>query len=201
METIAYCVALITVMAVPAAGAVWFVIHPLTRLWRRVGPVGTYLVVTVVVVATMWGAYLARGPLLAVRFGVRTPLVVAAAAVFGAGSYVRRQVHRQLRASVVLGLPEISPRDGGRLIVEGIYSRMRHPRYVGVGLGVAAMALFANYLATYVLLLAYVPTIYAIVLLEERELEARFGDAYREYCKKVPRFLPRLRRAARREAE
>ena len=201
METIAYYVALITIMAVPAAGLVWFLVHPLVRWWRRVGPVATYLAVGAAVVATMWGIYLARGPLLTIRFGVRTPLVVVAGVVFGIGSYIRAQVRRQLPASVVLGLPEISAQDRGRLVVEGVYSRVRHPRYVGVGLGVAAMALFANYLALYVLVLAYIPMIYVVALLEERELEARFGDAYREYCRKVPRFLPRVRGAAQKGPE
>lgn len=202
METVAYYVALVTIVTVPAAGLVWFLVHPLAPWWRRVGPLGTYLVVGAAVVAAMWGIYLARGPLLKIRFGTRAPLVVVAAVVFGIGSWIRAQVRRQLPASAVLGLPEISAGSTGRLITEGIYSRMRHPRYVGVGLGVAAMALFANYLAPYLLAAAYVPTIYMIVLLEERELEARFGEAYREYRKEVPRFLPRFgaRRVRRSDA-
>jgi protein-S-isoprenylcysteine O-methyltransferase Ste14 len=42
--------------------------------------------------------------------------------------------------------------------------------------------------ASFLLLnLVYIP------LVEEPQLEARFGDAYREYRKHVRRFLPRLR--------
>jgi len=33
--------------------------------------------------------------------------------------------------------------------------------------------------------------IYAVALLEERELLARFGDEYRTYCRRVPRFIPK----------
>jgi protein-S-isoprenylcysteine O-methyltransferase Ste14 len=192
VETVAYYVALVTIVAVPAAGLVWFLVHPLAPWWRKVGPLRTYLVVGAAAVAAMWGIYLVRGPLLKIRFGVRMPLAGAAVVVFGIGSWIRAQVRRQLPAAVVLGLPEISANSGGRLITEGIYSRIRHPRYVGVGFGVAAMAMFANYLAPYVLAAAYVPAIYLIVLLEERELEERFGEAYRAYCKDVPRFLPRF---------
>jgi len=34
--------------------------------------------------------------------------------------------------------------------------------------------------------------LHTVVLLEERELEERFGDAWREYAARVPRYLPRL---------
>ncbi len=70
---------------------------------------------------------------------------------------------------------------------------MRHPRYLEIGFILAAIALFVNYLAVYILLAAYIPVIYLVVLFEERELRGRFGDAYESYCRKVPRFIPKLR--------
>jgi protein-S-isoprenylcysteine O-methyltransferase Ste14 len=33
----------------------------------------------------------------------------------------------------------------------------------------------------------------AVILLEENEMCGRFGAAYRDYCRAVPRFLPRIR--------
>ena len=38
-----------------------------------------------------------------------------------------------------------------------------------------------------------VPILHLVVLLEERELLERFGDAYRDYAGRVPRYVPRLR--------
>jgi protein-S-isoprenylcysteine O-methyltransferase Ste14 len=36
-----------------------------------------------------------------------------------------------------------------------------------------------------------VPALFLVVILEERELRQRFGDAHVEYCRRVPRFVPR----------
>ena len=48
------------------------------------------------------------------------------------------------------GLPEVAPGgDGPGLLVEGIYGRIRHPRYIELTLGTLGWALFANYLAGY----------------------------------------------------
>lgn len=52
-------------------------------------------------------------------------------------------------------------------------------------------SLVANYLALYALLLLSLPTLYLVVILEERELRDRFGAEYTAYCREVPRFLPK----------
>ncbi len=60
-------------------------------------------------------------------------------------------------------------------------------------LGITAFALFANYLASYILLPLSVVGLFAITVLEERELRARFRDEYVKYSARVPRFFPRKR--------
>lgn len=54
-----------------------------------------------------------------------------------------------------------------------------------------ATALFANHLGTYLLVVVFLPGIYVVTVLEERELVARFGETYRDYQRQVPRLLPR----------
>jgi protein-S-isoprenylcysteine O-methyltransferase Ste14 len=77
------------------------------------------------------------------------------------------------------------------LLTDGIYARMRHPRYVEVVLGTLVYCLIANYVGAYIVLGASVPVLYVVALLEERELRRRFGAAYEAYARRVPRFVPR----------
>ena len=76
------------------------------------------------------------------------------------------------------------------LLSEGIYGKIRHPRYVEALLWVLGYAFIANYLGLYLLFILSIPTVFLIVLLEERELRERFGTEYEDYCRRVPRFVP-----------
>ena len=81
-----------------------------------------------------------------------------------------------------------------RLIVRGVYRHVRNPMHTGVflvlfgeGLLLRSTPLLVLVAAVVVLHLFYIP------LSEERGLERRFGEAYREYKRNVPRWIPRLR--------
>jgi protein-S-isoprenylcysteine O-methyltransferase Ste14 len=80
-----------------------------------------------------------------------------------------------------------------RLIVLGIYRHVRNPMHTGVflvlcgeGLLLRSTPLLVFVAAAVVLHLFYIP------LSEERGLERRFGEAYRQYKRNVPRWIPRL---------
>lgn len=198
METAAYWVALLSIVVFPPAMLLWFIVHPFTRTWRKLGPVRTYLVVLAILVLIAAGIYLLRKPLLRVHFGVGWPLVVLAALLFVAANVVKILRLRHLTPGIRFGLPQLS--GGGKLITEGLYAYVRNPAYLEGGLALASVAAFTNYLALHVLLAAYVPLIYLVVLLEERELKERFGEEFERYCRKVPRFVPRLLRRKKRGA-
>lgn len=193
METAAYYIALTMVVVSPPMIGMWFIIHPFAKYWRRKGPAITYIVVVIFIAIGMFVIFLFREPLMAVHFGVKIPLVVIAGILFAFMLVIGVQLRRYLSIAAMLGLPEIS-KAGGKLLTEGIYSHIRHPRYVEVGLGVAATALFCNYLIGYILFFLYIPFIYIVVLIEEKELKERFGKEYEEYCRKVPRFIPKRKK-------
>jgi protein-S-isoprenylcysteine O-methyltransferase Ste14 len=77
------------------------------------------------------------------------------------------------------------------LVTEGPYSIVRHPLYLfsligSFGIGLASENLLVLGLIIVFYLLYYPFTILA----EERKMTNKFGDAYREYMKRTPRFIP-----------
>ena len=81
-----------------------------------------------------------------------------------------------------------------RLVVRGPYRYVRNPMISGVVFvlfGEALLLLSRAHLMWALIFLAanfvYIP------LLEETGLRHRFGDSYKEYCRHVPRLIPRLR--------
>jgi protein-S-isoprenylcysteine O-methyltransferase Ste14 len=198
IETTVYYIALITVVCVPPAIFLWFLIHPLAFFWRRLGAVATYLAVIPMLVSIGAVIYYFRRPLLRIHFEASYSLVVIAVFFLAMGIYLGILRMRHLTISMLIGIPEISNEgQPGKLLTEGIYGHVRNPRYIEIGFGLAGIALIVNYLAVYILLILYIPVIYLVVLLEEHELRKRFGEAYDRYCREVPRFIPRLRRRSK----
>ena len=109
-------------------------------------------------------------------------------------TWLELQYWKQLSISTLVGIPELSQQPKGRLLREGIYGMVRHPRYLSAGIGIIVNALIVNHVGLYILILLALPPGYLMLVLEERELIDRFGDAYLEYKRDVPRLIPRLRR-------
>ena len=187
-----YVFALIVVASIPPSVLLWVAIHPFAAFWRRVGPVWTYVILGFPTVGYMAGAWFFRKILLGQDLGTSVTTMILAGIVFGAAVLLKSRVQRQLRFASLSGVPELSKEKyPGKLLMEGVYGRVRNPRYIEVLLWVLAYALFANYLGSYVVVVLYLPLIYLVVRLEEKELRQRFGAAYEDYCRRVPRFMPK----------
>jgi protein-S-isoprenylcysteine O-methyltransferase Ste14 len=186
-----YLVAVLMLLSVPPAIGLWYLIHPFAGFWRRFGARGTYLILLVPVLLLCWATWLARHTLLAADLGTSPILlpVVFIAAVCGAG--VARQRRRQLNQRTLMGTPELSASARGTLLTDGIYGKTRNPRYIEFLLFLLAYVAFANHVGTWLLWLASFPALHLVVLLEEKELRERFGAEYDDYCRRVPRYLPR----------
>ncbi|MEK6776305.1 MAG: isoprenylcysteine carboxylmethyltransferase family protein [bacterium] len=94
----------------------------------------------------------------------------------------------------LLGIRQIQEREvrepissGNPLDMTGVLGMVRHPWYLGV-----ILFIWARDMSPSVFIVNMILTIYVVVgtLLEERKLVFEFGDAYREYQKRVPMLIP-----------
>jgi len=194
VDTARYWLALVLVVSIPPGFLYWFVIHPFAGFWRRLGPVKTHMIVAPAMILVSFGIYQFREPLMRVDFGFVPAFAVLAVLSYLFAAFLELKCRRYLKLKILMGGPELAQDpSAGSLLSEGIYSRIRHPRYLSVFFGSLAVALFANYLASWLLMVLLIPVIYLLAIIEERELLERFGGDYRRYMERVPRFVPRSR--------
>ena len=111
-------------------------------------------------------------------------VIGAVAFVAGAGMMViAERTFRRIGTNVPPWEPTL------KLATGGIYERLRNPMYVGgllmlAGIGIA---IGADWLLVLVILSALLLH-YGVVLREERYLEAKFGNGYRRFKARVPRY-------------
>ncbi|MCX6024691.1 MAG: isoprenylcysteine carboxylmethyltransferase family protein, partial [Chloroflexi bacterium] len=80
------------------------------------------------------------------------------------------------------------------LVVRGICRHAGNPMHTGFFAVLFGEAFLLRSTASLILAIAGVILhLFNIPLSEERGLEARFGEAYREYKRNVPRWIPRRR--------
>ena len=80
-----------------------------------------------------------------------------------------------------------------KLVIEGPYRVVRNPMYWGVGSIVLGEAEIFHSLALVELAGVFaVGVILFVLLIEEPELRRKFGEEYEEYCRRVPRWVPRF---------
>jgi protein-S-isoprenylcysteine O-methyltransferase Ste14 len=185
-------IAVMMVISLPPAILYWFIIHPFIGFWRRMGLRVTYVFLIVFYLGSMVGLYLIRDRLLVRDLGTSLPLTLVALPLAVVAGVISRKRRKYLTFRRLAGVPEIAPdKHGISMLREGIYSRIRHPRYVEFSLALVAYALFANFEGLYWMTAATLVLLYLIVILEERELRERFGQEYVDYSAQVPRFIPR----------
>jgi protein-S-isoprenylcysteine O-methyltransferase Ste14 len=192
MERLRYGLALLIIAALPPAVLFWYAIHPLADFWRKLGPVWTYVIVGTTSMALMGLLFALGGHLVGTDFGTSYPLIAVGVMCVAAAIWIMLKRRKLLTCRILVGIPELTGRgEPGRLLTEGIYAHIRNPRYLEVILATLGYVLMANHLGAYILFGLLLPAIYGVVVLEERELRKRFGAEYEEYCRRVPRFIPR----------
>lgn len=143
------------------------------------------LAATIIAGAAMWCLdRVLPGPAIASRWSVPiATLLGAAGAVFcllGIARFRRRETT----------VDPFRPHNSTALVVEGIYRYSRNPMYVGFVLFLAAWGVYLQSLAALAILPGYGWFLQRFQILpEERALGKLFGAEYREYRRRVRRWL------------
>jgi protein-S-isoprenylcysteine O-methyltransferase Ste14 len=178
---------------VAAAVSVVFFIVAILLVRRDYRAGGTLAPLTVVVV---WAAYLLHG-VVTFWFAGSAPLGRAAvspavAAVVGGVTALMGVALAVVAIANFRTFDRMSGMDTSRLIDRGVYGYSRNPQNLGwwlVLLGAAAAGRSVSALGMAVLF-AVILHVY-IVRLEEPYLESVYGDEFRDYRRRVPRYLGR----------
>ncbi|MFX0029906.1 MAG: methyltransferase family protein [Candidatus Hermodarchaeota archaeon] len=81
-----------------------------------------------------------------------------------------------------------------RIIDTGIYSKFRHPQYLGAILSHIGISILLSSLYSLLTTPLIIFLIYIMSWKEEKELLKEFGQGYENYRRSVPMFFPRLKK-------
>ena len=96
---------------------------------------------------------------------------------------------------IIFGWKQIyDARKKGNLVTTGLYRYVRHPQYLGFFLITLGMNVQWLTIITLAMWPLFVFVYYRLAKSEEKEVEEKFGEEYLEYKRRVPGFIPRLRR-------
>ncbi len=165
----------------------WLIFHTFAAIFRP-RPRSAYL-------AAGLTAWLAGGTLIV---SLREYLFAGATAPFWATTlgllliasdvYLFWRAERAMGTQRMIGRAELA--GAQQLASSGIYTQVRHPRYLGMILAVVGTGLLAGTLLLWVLVLAWLGLVRVMLRVEEWELRRRMGPAYDEYRRRVPALLP-----------
>jgi protein-S-isoprenylcysteine O-methyltransferase Ste14 len=156
-------------------------------LWSVVGAVFWYGAVAIMIILAPWLDKI-WGIRLSIPLPVRLPLGIILL-IIGV-PIVLWTITRFLRTK---GTP-IPFNPPPTLVTNGLYSVVRNPMHLGWTIVLIGLALLMQ---SFTLLVIFIPLFIAVHIIylkfvEEKELEKKFGQAYLDYKKRVPMFVPRL---------
>jgi protein-S-isoprenylcysteine O-methyltransferase Ste14 len=165
----------------------WLVVHPQIGYWRGrlhaayiTALVASWGLVTICLIVFRRALFAQKHPGdLQIGFGL---LLIAA------DVWLFERARQDLGTSRLIGKVELS--GGGEVVGTGIYSYVRNPRYVGMIASVLGACLLAATPLMWGICGVWLVLVLMVIGFEERELRARLGASYIDYCRRVPRFIP-----------
>jgi protein-S-isoprenylcysteine O-methyltransferase Ste14 len=165
----------------------WLVLHAGVSFWRRHVRAGYWVAVLMAWGGGDWLLYHFRGVLFPPQ---QRPLaaVIAGLALIAADLIMFVTAETVLGGRRLVGHAELTGR--GEIATRGLYTRLRHPRYLGMMAAILGACVLAGSWTLWVLAACWWIVAMATIWLEERELRRRFGSAYDDYARRVPALLP-----------
>lgn len=123
--------------------------------------------------------------------GARERAGWAGAGLLGAALWLFWRSHRDLGSN---WSPSLEIGEQHTLVTGGVYSHIRHPMYASQVLwSLAQLLLLPNWIAGWAGLVTFLPLYLSRIPNEEQLMLDHFGEAYRAYCARTGRIVPRLR--------
>lgn len=172
----------------------WLVVHPFIARWRTHGR-SAYLQILPIWIVFIAATFLILWPFRLERYYANWWSWIPALGMFLMGFSIYAQAFKSFPHEQVSGLAELEPdRHRQELVTTGIRSHVRHPIYLGHLCEILGWCIGTGLTALYVLAGLAIVTGILMIRIEDRELEARFGHAYRKYRATVPAVVPRVGR-------
>ena len=170
--------------------AFWLLIHPRAEFWRS-RQRSPYRILLPVWVAMWIAAAAITAPWRRVLLYENPWSWLPAGALFCAGLLLYKLGHNRFTLTQLGGLPEIlGEHNQQRLVTTGIRAHIRHPVYLGHLCEMLAWSVGTGLAVCWTLTAFALVTGAVMIILEDKELESRFGEVYRQYRSSVPAILP-----------
>jgi protein-S-isoprenylcysteine O-methyltransferase Ste14 len=169
--------------------AYWIMVHRFAERWRAARY--KFVVLGPLWVGMWWIALRASAPWRYALLYHNSGAWLAAPLLWAVSIFMYVNAGRELSFLRVIGLHELEPERHEKLLVTfGVHRMLRHPMYLGHVCTMLGFALGAGSVACYGLLAFALVTGYLMIVFEERELHARFGYAWEQYCARTPAIFP-----------
>jgi hypothetical protein len=175
----------------------WFAIHPFADSWRTMRR-SPYRILLPIWAAIIFALAWATWPWRSVRIYSSPWMWALAALLFLYGFRTYTGIRTGFGIRKLSGEAELRPEEHAQeLVTTGLHARMRHPIYVAHLLNLAGWAVGSGLAVSFILLaISVLSTFPLMIWMEERELEKRFGQSFREYKARVPLVPLPFQRAA-----
>ncbi len=171
-------------------------LHLAINFWRELG-VWTYFIILLEWLPIGLVLFLLQGMILFYELNLELPFLVLGIILIIAGIFLHAWTAKLIGIKATIGYTELEPEeqnlDKKGLITSGPFSVVRHPSYWAHTAIITGIFFITGIITVGIIAIIDLAVNYFITTtLEDRELVERFGDQYREYQKRVPKFFPKI---------